>query len=183
MVAWWRRTPLLEEEAALLEAVFKAHFQSTFRQNPSALAVQLVAQASGDYAQSIAAALMTGGGRHGPLEAAYDLLSHPNPAAHTQSLLEAGSTIPGWGSSFSKGAPDPIWAKPHTLIQDFPVAKIIGEVQAMMDRKHVYPNPSCYTAATAITLGIPRECTPWIAVAARLAPWSLIFMHSRGPKF
>lgn len=183
MVApWWRPEPLNEWETQLLGAVFQSHIASTFRQNPSAVAVQLSAQASGDYFKAIAAALMMGGGQHGPLVAAYDLLAHPNPVGEAKARLLGGKLVPGWGNSFVKGAHDPLWDRPRELIQTHPVAKVISEVQVVMDPKHIYPNPSCFTAATAVALGIPRESTPWIALAARLPAWSILFQKAVGPE-
>jgi hypothetical protein len=37
--------------------------------------------------------------------------------------------------------------------------------------KHLNPNPSAYTAAVAIVVGLPAPLTPYLFIAARLDSW------------
>lgn len=175
MKAFWRELPLSHDEVELINALSEAHYRSSFRQNPSAVALTCAAQGSGGLLPSIAAVLATFGWPHGPIEETYETLS-----LQCRILPTSDKMLPGWGNSFVKGEPDLIWAHCDLLIgglnQDLHsyicyVTKTLNEAG-----KHVFPNPSCYTAAVAITVGMPKRLSPYLLVLGRLPAWGEMFL-------
>jgi len=67
MTTFWRQEPLSENEYRLLEALYSAHHKSAGRDNPSSVTVANAAAGSGELSKSIAAGLLTIGGKHGPI--------------------------------------------------------------------------------------------------------------------
>jgi len=178
-VSAWRDTPLDENELALLNALFLAHHQSSFRNNPSSQAVVNAARGGASYANSIASALLSLGGKHAPLERICEFLSHENAADEVPGMLAAGMKVPGWGTSFSSGEPDPIWAPVSLLIEEMNPnlnARMNAVTRALInDRKVLFPNPGAFTAATALTLRIPVDVAPLLFVMGRITAWSQLF--------
>lgn len=185
MNSFWRNNPLETDEVALLSAVLDAHWHSTFRSNPSTVAVSCAAQGSGDLLKSFTAGLSALGGAHGPILETFDWIQRACsfPAVAVREFFDANphGKIPGWGSSFSKDGVDPIWG---------PVASIMAEkfnyrwrcldqtTKSLHERgKLVYPNPSAFTAATAIIVGMPRELAPMILVMGRFPAWAELFWN------
>jgi citrate synthase len=156
-----------------------AHAKSAYRENPSSTAVFLTGRASGDYAKAMASALLTLGALHAPIEATYSLLASESPEIRALDIMMARSKVPGWGNSFVKGRADEMWCEVNSILMDHPIHKAIDAVQSVMDEKGIYPNPSCYTAASAIALGIPKRSAAWLFVNSRLAVWTRIFSESQ----
>lgn len=162
-----------ETTIRLLDAVFRAHHQSAFRDNPSSVAFKLAFQSSDSFTQALIAALSTLGGVHAPLAQTYDLLNHKTPADAAYRIIKAGRKVPGWGTSFKD---DEIWKPVETVLRDdFPerwetlqsVTRVLHEFG-----KAVEPNPSAYTAITAIELGLQKELAVWIFISGRLDAWA-----------
>lgn len=176
---FWRDTELAPHEKALLRAVLDAHYHSTFRDNLSTVAVKLSACGSGDYTKALAAALSTLGGVHAPLVQTHQFLSCEDPPMAARRLLDAGLKVPGWGSSFVKGEKDEKWLPVEKLLAEhwWPLYEKIDMVTAVlrMSGKDLHPNPSAYTAATAIILGMKADLAPYLFVAGRLQGWSEVF--------
>lgn len=176
MNVWWRQDPLTEDEERLLESLTSAHRKSTFRDNASTVSVLNAAMGSGDLSKAIVAGIMTLGDNHAPLEQTYRFLSQDNPAKGVAWNLEIGDKIPGWGNSFVKGMYDPFWLGVHEILHArFP--RISDKIDAVTNElhargKHVFPNPSAYTAATAIVLGLPAKLAVYLFIGARLDAWS-----------
>lgn len=182
MKPFWRNSPLSAEEQKLLNAVFDAHNQSAFRQNPSTLAVGCVAQGSGDISKSIAAGLMALGGQHGPIIETYDILKSERPARDiVDEKLEWKTYVPGWGSSFVKHDVDPIWNDVNGLLALNHKAmweRMNDFTEALKEAgKELYPNPSAFTAATAIVVGLPRSVSPYLLIVGRISAWTEIFLN------
>lgn len=164
----------------LVNLLFDAHDRSALRGNVSHEALKLAAIGSGDYFKSIAAALMTLGGLHAPLERTEAFLRSPDILVAVDDILSAGLRIPGWGNSFVRGH-DPIWEPVRLALQEFPVSKTIEAVtQSLHDRgKDIYPNPSCYTAAVAIVEGLePGGIGEWL-ILGRLHAWTQEYLRIR----
>lgn len=184
MLTFWRKEPLNDKEIALFKAMTKAHVVCTFRDNPSSVLVKVVAESAGDYPKALIAALSSLGGKHAPIEAIGGVLSDENPVALAAAFLATGDKVPGWGSSFVKEQYDPDWLEVHSILQDhFP--KLLKTIHSVTDYLHsrgkkVYPNPGCYTAATAIALALPPKLAPWLFVQARLTAWAQLFAEHCG---
>lgn len=176
--AFWRDTPLSESEVQLLLALRRAHAIAAQRNNASTASLLNAAHGSGDYTKAIAAALMTLGGRHAPIEATMRVLTAAEPEKYVADLLGQGRMVPGWGNSFVKGKPDPDWTEvAHLLARGCPkLLGVIGLVTRTLHEaepaKKVFPNPSCYTAAVALALDIPGVIAPWLFISSRLEAWT-----------
>ncbi len=180
---FWRKDPLTEKETHLLGLVFQAHNDSALRGNISGNAVISSAIGSGDYSKSIASALMTIGGVHGPIKQTADLLQDENSIELAKLMIESGKKVPGWGNSFEKGHDDPIWANVKNFIWDnwYPLRDKIMQITTALhlSGKFVFPNPSTYTAATAIIVGLKPDCACYLFVAGRLNAWSSLFLNNK----
>jgi citrate synthase len=170
MEHFWREKPFSEYEDTLLDELFEAHYRSSFRENPSTMTAIQAAAGSGCLEKAIAAAILTLGNKHGPLEATAVFLSLDNPAFSAQSMT---GRIPGWGGTFQKDGPDPHWKIVDQLLKPEIKAKIDSVTAYFLELgKNLYPNPSAYTAAVAITIGLPAPLTPYLFIAARLPAWT-----------
>lgn len=174
---FWRAEPLTPEETLLLDAVLVAHARSASRGNLSGQVAEAAAIGSGSYTQAICAAMLTTGGVHAPLAQTMHILEKPEWAAErARQLLEKGRKVPGWGNSFIKGRKDDLWI-PVDEILDREFEKLSSGILRVTwllheRKKMIFPNPSAYTAATALALGIPPQLAPWIFFRGRLDAWT-----------
>jgi citrate synthase len=141
----------------------------------------LSATGSGDYFKAIASALMTLGGLHGPLAATYDLLTAKDPLAEIDDKMERKYRIPGWGNSFEKdGVEEAFQPVDEALKKVNPELHTkIHQLTSYIQTKHgklIWPNPSTYTAATAITIDMDKAIIGMMVVQARLVPWTQAFL-------
>ncbi len=179
---FWRPEPLVREEQALLYNLFDAHAVASMRNNISTATFRNAFAGSRSYTSALASALCTVGAVHGPIQETYRLLE--GPLGYARTMLANGEKVPGWGNSFIKGAPDGGWRMVDECIAEhWPEmsSRLAGVTSAL--RHHgldLYPNPSAYTAAAAIILGMPCELSPFLFVAARLVPWTQLLL---GPNY
>src|SRR5262245_24377808 len=114
-VPFWRPEPFTDIERQLLDAVLSAHGVSVARSNHSTVTVVNAAAGSGDYCKAIAAALLTIGSTHAPLEESYALLSTANPTEAARAIIARREKIPGFGGSFTDDeGRDPLWLDVET---------------------------------------------------------------------
>lgn len=176
---FWRTAALDPNEKTLLQVVLHAHYRSAFRDNLSSSAVKMATLGSGDYTKAIAAALSTLGGAHAPLVQTYQFLTSSDVASATRNGLAAKRRIPGWGNSFHKGEPDPVWTQVEVCLRlHWPdLAKKLDDVTGVLHAagKNLFPNPSAFTVLAAIALGIPPHLAPYLFVMGRLQGWSELF--------
>jgi citrate synthase len=169
----WRAEPLTDDEQKLLAALFEAHDSVALRENASATVLQIAAAASGRYMNGIIAALATLGKTHGPIEAVHALLSAEAPSEIAKVILDRSGKVPGWGNSFVKNDPDPDFQEIAALLLPPLSERITAVTQTLHDAgKPIYPNPACYTAAVAITLGCKASIAPYLFLQARLQAWT-----------
>lgn len=181
MNLFWRETPLSEWEESLVRAVLDAHYKSCFRPNPSSIAIQCGARGNGDLCHSLAAALSTLGKHHGPVSETCAILRNPKPATElVKEIIELGQKVPGWGSSFTNnGESDPLWDGVIAILKD-KFTREFARLNEITDALHTFgklivPNPSAYTAITAIIIGMPDRIAPLLLVAGRIEAWAEIF--------
>jgi citrate synthase len=159
----------------LLDALMRAHHQSCFRDNASSAAVANAAAGSGDLAKAIAAGLMSLGAKHAPLEATVRFLSLDHPEEAVSTYLAKGQRVPGWGGTFQKDRLDPIWIPVEEVLRagwsEF-AAKLDDVTSALhYHDKHVFPNPSAYTACAALIMGITPKMAVAIFIRGRISGW------------
>lgn len=167
----------------LLEVLEDAHGQSALRGNLSHEALKLAAIGSGDYVKSICAALMTIGGKHAPLAQTYDLLAFHDPVGQACRLLDAGKRVPGWGNSFVRGAPDPIWIPVADGLRSVrpDLADTIDRITDLLHGKGklIFPNPSCYTVAVGMEEQVHRDILAFLFIQGRLPAWTAEFIRRK----
>ena len=177
MKPFWRTEPLSESESEILRLLSAAHDESARRENVSHVALVNTFLGSGSYANAIAAAILTLGGRHGPIEETMRMLeSHTSVVAALDNGVDL--LVPGWGNSFVKGRLDPLWEKTDTALRKAR-PDLMSRADAITDALHrrgkdVWPNPSYYTAAVAIALKMPPQIAGYLFITARLEAWTEI---------
>lgn len=171
---FWLENPT-DRQKELYEAVMRAHGASAHRKNCSTLGLLNAYAGSGDYVQAIIGALATLGGKHAPLLETYRILISNST---TEGIGPFVGKIEGWGNSFEKGHPDPIWSAVEECLDAFPIGARIRYITEALHAagKLVYPNPSAYTAAAAIVLNMPPEIMPFLFIGGRLASWSQLIL-------
>lgn len=178
LAVWWQPEPLNEAQTGLFHATIKAHAQSAFRENASSVAVVNAADSSGDLVKAIMAGLATLGERHAPIEQTYLFLNQEHPEEMVTHALVANSKVPGWGGTFQKHIPDPFWAEVDRILSiDFKA--LHQKISAVTEELHtagknIFPNPSAYTAATAMAVGLKAKLASHLFVWGRLSAWSEI---------
>jgi citrate synthase len=181
---WWRTESLTEPEAVLLFRVHEAHADSARRDNISSVMLRSAYAGSGSFTGAIAGALLTLGGMHAPLEQTVELLERERPELEAWQMLERGEFVPGWGNSFHRGTPDPIWTGVDACLREHfkPLAARLDAVSQMMLNKRkglvLLPNASAFTAAAAIAVGIPARAAAWLFISGRLDAWAKSLMMS-----
>jgi citrate synthase len=181
---WWQPAPLTPEQHQLLLAIVDAHDATARRGNLSATAVAYAAQGSGRYVQAIAAALMTLGDKHGPIEEVYKFLASNGPLSpKLPDYIATGKYLPGWGNAFVRGHSDPAFAQVEALLDEHwpEISLKLDTVTAhfLGAGKRLYPNPAAYTAAAAIALGLPGDAAGYLFIAGRLSAWSETYHQQR----
>jgi citrate synthase len=174
---WWRKEPLLPIEVELLARVHSAHADSARRDNISSVMLRSAYAGSGSFPGAIAGALLTLGGMHAPIEQTVQFLECANPAAVAREMLERGEFVPGWGNSFHRGVPDPIWTGVDAYLREHFqwLTELMDGVSTELHRVKglvLLPNPSAFTAATAIALEIPARSAAWLFISGRLDAWA-----------
>ena len=175
---YWRKEPLSKAEWELVNQLMRAHHASVFRQNVSTVVIANTAFGSADYSKAIAAGLMTIGGIHAPLWATMDLLNSENAVEWVEKIVADNRRVPGWGNSFIKEKPDELWMGVDLCLKVSGInSRFIKNIEAITDKLHelgkkIFPNPSAYTAAVALVLGIPPAMAPMLFVTGRLSGWS-----------
>lgn len=167
----------------LFEIVSKCHVESTFRHNPSSVAVSLAAKSSGKFGNAVIAAISMLGNPHGPVQEVTEMLSSGDPVAFAKMYIDNRAKVPGWGNGFVKGKPDPAWDKADEHIKkNFPdLSSLIDKITKLLhdNGKMIFPNPACYTAITAIVNDIPADAASYVFISARLPAWFQIYMKER----
>jgi len=173
----------MESPDELFEIVSRCHIESTFRNNPSSLAVKMAAQSSGKFINAVTAALSMLGNPHGPVEEVTEMLDSEDPIAFAKMYIDNGVKVPGWGNGFVKGQPDPAWNEAHEYIKEnfSDMFSLVDEITKLLhdNGKMIYPNPACYTAITAIVNDIPADAASYIFISSRLPAWFDIYMKER----
>lgn len=177
MNVFWQTEPLTKEQFDLMTALIAAQHAVAFRENVSSNVLINAMIGSGDYCKAVAAAILTLGNLHAPIAQTMRLLGGKDPAAEAKIRLEAGKLVPGWGSSFP--AEPEVWEPVAAKLKPAIIDKINAVTKTLHDAgKQINPNPSTWTAATALQLRIPTKVAPYLFIAGRLGAWSAIALNA-----
>jgi hypothetical protein len=155
---------------ALLDPLMDAHMAAARRlDNASTNAVINACAGSGDLGKGIAAALLTTGYRHAPLEQARRVYEEGIE-------LPARFPIPGFGNSFFKDSIDPAFSTLSELLEEeYPSIAARIELLTKQVReltgKNLFPNAALFTAAVCSEIGVPRGAEIAIFILARMPVW------------
>jgi hypothetical protein len=174
---FWQQEPITQEQYELLLALFAAQHQAAYRENISSNVLVNTMIGSGDYCKAVAAAILTLGNLHAPIAQSMRLLALKDPVVEAVKRLESGKLVPGWGSWFPS-EPE-VWAPVRDKLTERMRGKIDAVTALLHERgKNIEPNPSTWTAATALHLRIPVTVAPWLLINGRLGAWGSIALRA-----
>ncbi|MEJ2655603.1 MAG: citrate/2-methylcitrate synthase [Desulfobacterales bacterium] len=156
----------------LIELLMEAQEAAVFRENASTHAFIIAAKASDNFAQAVAAALMTIGKFHAPITAARNILENADKS-FIKDAIAAGTRIPGYGSSFVKGGQDPIFDKIDSeLLKNHQqhharIWEIFSWIKEYK-KTDLYPNAACYTAVVSDISSVPFGAEIYLFIQGRL---------------
>lgn len=160
------------------QALANMHRSLARRENASSMMVASMAQLGRPLFESIAAALLTLGGAHAPISQTRRLLDVDNRFREIDSIFENGGKVPGFGSAFYKGEPDP---EVETVLRQIRpstnslITRLTQHVYQVTD-KPLYPNAAMATAAVAMDMGLSPVNAPRLLVEGRMPVW--VSIHS-----
>lgn len=184
MNIFWRKEPFTEKEMALVGSVCRAHEASTYRHNASTHEIVSAAMGGASFGRGLVGAINSLESAHGPIEATCKLLKADHQ--EIKDAIALGKLIPGWGNSFKKDAVDEKWEEVDAVLnQNFPEShKVIWDITQLLKTlgKPLFPNPSCYTAATANIIGLPPQAAIYLFVYSRLSAWGHLYLTNQSSK-
>jgi citrate synthase len=165
------------------ELFIKMHEQGAIRECASTVILAQTFKVNGcNSAQSIIAAICSMGGMHAPLVAAsksFDYIMSGTPSEISEKISDIllMGKVPGWGSSFVKGEPDPIHAEIDAAIKRYASKQHYYIVEAThilqeLTKKKLHPNTALYSAVYANILNIDPVLLPGLAIEARIPVWN-----------
>lgn len=154
----------------LYDILVNTHIEATKRRNASTQVFNATLEMNGeDLIKSITAALMCFGGIHAPIKQTYDMLMSINSSNYSINLIKnhkINGKIPGFGSAFVKGEPDPMlddiskacleFEKLNTRV-DFSIDSTISLLKTYLlhtKKKNFFPNLAFWHAVTCILLNL-----------------------------
>lgn len=168
----------------LHEELLRVHDVLATRENLSSQMISCAAKVEKDFGSACIMAIASLGGLHAPVEQAMKLLSDPNAIRTAEVLLQDGSKVPGWGSSFVKGEKDPIFNTLEGMIYDYSMKLwcLIIDITDHLCSKNIWPNAACYTAACCILNEIPPCVAVKTLIQGRIDSWSDIYIYNYNPR-
>jgi citrate synthase len=156
---------------------------ATTNANASSAAVANAAVCGSRFEHSVASALLTLGGTHGPLGAARDVIYRVSEREIIVKL-EDGEILPGWGNSFHKKSIDPAFVPMDHLLREqyHEHHKKLDEITQLIFKvrgRCLYPNAAAYGGITAEILGLTHGTEVILFIASRLPSWAMQYVGSR----
>lgn len=132
---------------------------------------------------SIIAAISSMGGTHAPIVRTQllleEVLASPKSIPSIVSRFNKKNRIPGFGSGFVKGEPDPIHEPIDALIRElspkthYYMMELLNEVQSSIDAR-LFFNTAMYSAAYGKLMNVSPYVLPGIVIEARLPIWNRV---------
>jgi len=173
----------------LHEELLRVHAVLATRENLSSEMISCAAKVEKDFGSACIMAIASLGGLHAPVEQAMNLLLNPNAIRIAEVLLQDGSKVPGWGSSFIKGEKDPVFDtldymlyNPGIHTKYSTLWHLITDITDHLRSKDIYPNAACYTAACCILNEIPPCVAVKTLIQGRIDSWSDIYINNYNPR-
>jgi len=136
--------------------------------NISSTVARMAYAGSGSIAQSIAAAILTTGERHAPIEEAYYNLTK----ASDDYLMSLG-IVEGFGNSFFKDKIDPAFQPTYDYLKKHHPALVnrILYIQKVAHIEHLFPNAAIITAACLVVCDLPPIYGMALFIKYRVSAW------------
>jgi citrate synthase len=170
----------------LVEELISVHDRLARRENLSSSVISQCAMAEKDYISSIVAGMLTYGGRHGPVSQVVRFLSGPSYADEARLRIKGKRLVPGWGSDFVKGRPDPELSRIDRVlcVRNREIWARIREITDILHEsgKKIFPNAACYTASVCLALGFPAEAALYWLIRGRIGAWTELYLENYNPR-
>lgn len=173
-----------EAKDRLMATVAACHREAAIRNMPaSSAALVNVASCGGGFSKSVAAALLTLGEMHGPIDEAREVI-YRTPLDEIATRIHRGDKIPGWGNAFYRDQLDPAWIPALELVSnEWPDHMMrLAEVTEVVRREtkaNLFPNASAFSAVAAEVVGVPLGTALMLAIVGRLPAWAMLHAQSR----
>ena len=172
---------------SLIEEMYSFQNEIALRSNASAASISALGQVGKDYFTSIAGGLLTLGEIHAPLSQTFKFISRCSELNHENEIkthLLNHYKIPGWGSSFIKEEPDPVFFAVDCMLEGSNMQESQKRVTQFLHNEGMmlYPNASYYTVACCIESNVPIEKAAFHLVNSRLPAWTELWMLSQTKK-
>jgi len=153
------------------------------RNNASSEIIKAMAQLGKPFGDSVAAALLTTGGIHAPVEEAQNEFTI---FRNHDRLNEDMDKHPGFGSAWYKNQPDPVVEEfmrtlPDTCDEGAAIyADMIDYTQAVqaMYEKNIWPNAGLATAMANIALKRPACMGMGLVIQGRISAWEELYISN-----
>ena len=156
------------------------HTEMAFRNNASSTLIKAMAQLGKPLNDAIAASLLTLDTIHAPIRSACECFNeYENDGG--LSVSSCKRKIPGFGSSWYKGEPDPVVEKfLDELDPDVQglVIQYTDYVRSIWDRPKLYPNAALATAAFAFQENINPVTAISNVIVGRIDAWVSIYFNN-----
>jgi len=162
----------------LVDELLRVHGEIAVRGNASYVTVKQSAVLGKDFFSAIASGLLTLGGLHAPLSQTCQFLRLDDCKPYMEIVLSTRGRVPGWGSSFVKGEPDPIFEQLDRMLVPYPIHARIQYVTGFLQGREldIFPNASAYTSAVVVARGLQDPAAAYLLLKGRLDAWSAAFM-------
>ena len=156
-------------------AVLELHGELAMRDCASTAIIKAMAGMSKDMPESIAAGLLSLGGHHAPIDQAMQVWKFGGMPEY----FDQWETIPGFGSSWYRGEPDPAFNGLRELLPDRTLHDLDCLTEAVQAHygKMIFPNAAMYTAVTADVMGKDSKFATSLLVRGRIDSWCLIWVQ------
>ena len=177
---------LRELGGVLVDELMLVHDRLARRENLSSVVISQYATAEKDYISSIAAGMLAIGGVHGPVSQVVRFLSGSSYAEEARLRIKGKRLVPGWGSGFVKGRPDPELSRIDRVlcVRNRDIWARIREITDILHEsgKKVFPNAACYTGSVCLALGFPAEAALYWLIRGRIGAWTEIYLENYNPR-
>lgn len=165
----------------ILQLLREAHERACERENASTQSLFFTYENSRSVRQAVTAAIQSFGHYHAPIEETYVLLTvclnstREERQNFIDRVIEYRGKVPGFGSSFFSGEPDPNLEELDNhlfyVCRHFCVLKYdLMDLEPMKSKK-LFPNLAFYTAAVAIHQGVSLKLAESFLLEFRVPKW------------
>jgi len=158
---------------------YEMHNQMAYRDNASSSLIGALATMGKPLNDALATGLLTLDTIHAPIRSACECFNH-FVAASELDTSRCGSRVPGFGSAWYKGEPDPLVTEfVECLNED--VRNYVNEYTTYVQEtwgKKVFPNAALATAAFAFQEDIAPHMAMSKVMIGRMDAWITIYMNN-----